>query len=108
MASIGENIKRLREQRGMSQAELARRINKTRAAVSQYESDETKPRMGVVEEMARVFRVPKSAIIESNVHYTMVNLMSDDERELVELYRALPPRGQQALIAGLRDYTESA
>ena len=34
--------------------------------------------------------------------------VSEDEKELVELYRALPPRGQQALIAGLRDYTESA
>ena len=42
------------------------------------------------------------------VHYSVVSLYSEDEKELVELYRALPPRGQPALIAGLRDYTESA
>lgn len=43
-----------------------------------------------------------------DVHYSVVSLYSEDEKELIELYRALPPRGQQALIAGLRDYTESA
>ena len=108
MSSIGENIRDLREKNDMSQAELAAKIGKSRAAVSQYEHGDTIPRMGVIEEMARVFRVPKSEIIESNVNYMMVNLMSDDERELIELYRALSPRGQQALMSGLRDYIESA
>lgn len=106
MAAIGENIKNLREKNGMSQAELAAKIGKSRAAVSQYEHGETIPRMGVIEDMAHVFGVKKSAIIESRVDFGFVSLASDDERELVEFYRMLPTKSQHALIAGLRDYFE--
>lgn len=61
MSSIGANIKNLREQHGMSQNELAAKIGKSRAAISQYEHGNTIPRMGVIEDMARVFGVKKSA-----------------------------------------------
>lgn len=36
--------------------------------------------------------------------YAVVNLWSDSERELIELYRALPEKGKRALLAGLREY----
>ena len=106
MATIGENIKKLREQQGMSQAELAAKIGKSRTAIWQYERGDTIPRMGAIEELARVFGVKKSAIIESRVDYGFVNLMSDDEKELVELYRELPSKAQRALLAGLKEYVK--
>ena len=104
MATIGENIKKLREKNGMSQSELAAKIGKSRTAVWQYERGDTIPRMGAIEEMARVFGVKKSAIIESRTEYGFLNLATDDERELVELYRQLPTKAQRALLAGLREY----
>ncbi len=104
MATIGENIKKLREQNGMSQSELAAKIGKSRTAVWQYERGDTIPRMGAIEDMARVFGVKKSAIIESRTEYGFVNLLSDNEQELVELFRALPPKGQHAVLVGLRDF----
>jgi transcriptional regulator with XRE-family HTH domain len=104
MSSIGANIKNLREQCGMSQNELAAKVGKSRAAISQYEHDNTIPRMGVIEDMARVFGVKKSAIIESRTEYAFVNLANDDERELVELYRQLPTKAQKAILHGLREY----
>lgn len=63
MASIGKNIRTLRENAGMSQDQLGERIGKTRSAVSQYESDKIVPRMGVIEEIAHVFDVSKSELI---------------------------------------------
>lgn len=104
MASIGENIKKLREEKGLSQAELARLINKTRAAISQYENGDTTPRMGVIEDMASVFGVKKSAIIESHYEYGSVRLWTNDENELVELFRKLDTKAQHALLAGMREY----
>ena len=50
MSSIAENIKKLRESHGWSKAELARMIGKTRPAISQYESGQTIPRMGTIED----------------------------------------------------------
>lgn len=104
MATIGENIKKLREKNGMSQSELAAKIGKSRTAVWQYERGDTIPRMGAIEEMARVFGVKKSAIIENRTDYGFLNLVTDDERELIELYRQMSTKAQRALIVGLRDY----
>lgn len=110
MASIGENIKRLREENGLSQAELASKIGKTRAAVSQYEHDKTIPRMGVIENMCAVFGVKKREIVENNVTYAVVSLNDDltkEEQELVKLYRALSQKGKHAVLVGLRDFANT-
>ncbi|WP_303202521.1 LexA family protein [Raoultibacter timonensis] len=63
MASISNNIKRLREKADMSQEELGAKLGKTRSAISQYESGKIIPRMGVIEDLATLFRVQKSEII---------------------------------------------
>ncbi|MBR2296808.1 MAG: helix-turn-helix transcriptional regulator, partial [Clostridia bacterium] len=41
--AIGENIKRLRKQKGITQEKLAEAINVSVAAVSKWERDETYP-----------------------------------------------------------------
>ena len=108
MASIGENIKNLREKNGWSQADLAAKIGKTRSAISQYEHNDTTPRMGVIEDLARVFGVKKRDIIEQSITYAIVSLendLSNDEIELIKLFRQLPQKGKRSLIAGLREYT---
>lgn len=63
MSTIGENIQKLRESADLSQTQLGSKIGKTRSAVSQYESGKIIPRMGVIEDLATVFRVSKSEII---------------------------------------------
>lgn len=101
MATIGGNIKRLRLQAGWSQGQLASRIGKTRAAISQYESDVYAPRMGVIEDLAAVFGVSKSSILETN---DTDKTLSPLETELIDLYRHLSASAKRALLVGLRDY----
>ena len=61
---IGKNIRRLRKQRGMSQEELARELDVSRAAVTQWETGWSKPRMGTIERLSTFFGVSKSEIID--------------------------------------------
>lgn len=63
MSDISYAIVKLREKNGMSQQQLADKLGKTRSAVSQYESGKIVPKMGVIEDLARIFGVPKSEII---------------------------------------------
>ena len=98
MRDIGKNIKQLRESKGMSQGELAKVINRTRSAVSQYESGSTVPRMGVIEDLAAFFCVPKSAILGENV----ISTLSGNEKELVEIMRSLTPEGRKQLMVYAR------
>ena len=98
--TIGQNIRRLRTEAGLSQAELARMIGKTRSMISQYESDMNAPRMGTVEKLAAALRCSKSEIIEdrgTSYTYTYVDL-GTDERRLVALYRAMNSRDKAVLM----------
>ena len=61
--SIGENIKSLRESRGLTQAQLGDAVGVSDKAVSTWESGKREPRMGVVEKLAVFFNVPKSVLL---------------------------------------------
>lgn len=62
--SIASNIKRLRIDAGLSQAELGKIAGVTDKAVSTWEVGQKTPRMGAVEKMAAYFGVAKSAILD--------------------------------------------
>lgn len=55
---IGESLTRVREVRGMSQAELARRLRLTRQSVSQYENNANAPSFETLGALASELRVP--------------------------------------------------
>lgn len=98
---IGENIKRLRESRGMTQEEMGAIADVSAMAVSQWENGRAVPRMGAVERIARYFGVTKSELIEdSGVDYATMRLddLSTDERELLDIYRSLDTRARHDLL----------
>ena len=64
--SIGDNIKRLRTSRGMSQAELGQIAGVSDKAVSTWESNIKVPRMGALEKISQYFGIPKSAILDDS------------------------------------------
>ena len=65
--TMGERIKMLREQRGITQNELAEICKVSDKAVSTWENGRNIPRMGAIQRMADYFGIPKSAIIENIV-----------------------------------------
>ena len=62
--SIAENIKRIRAEHGLSQAELGKTAGVSDKAVSTWELGLKTPRMGAVEKMANYFGITKSAIVD--------------------------------------------
>ena len=61
---IAENIKRLRLENGMSQAEFGAIAGVTDKAVSTWETGAKEPRMGAIQKIADHFHISKSDIIE--------------------------------------------
>ena len=57
-STIGEVIRKLREEAGISQARLARLLGVTHASVAQWESGRNHPRHKHIEKMAAIFGVP--------------------------------------------------
>ena len=62
--SIAENIKRIRLEHGLSQAELGKISGVSDKAVSTWELGIKVPRMGAVEKMANYFGIAKSEIVD--------------------------------------------
>ena len=93
---IGDNIRTLRLAHNMTQEELGKRLGLTAMAISQWENGRAVPRMGAVEDMASLFGVKKSAIID-DVTYTTVTLSSDED-ELLSIFRSMDSRARADLL----------
>ena len=102
MGNIGENIKKYREMRGLSQEQLADMVGKTRSAISQYESGKIIPRMGAVEDLADALGVKKSEITSTSISYFMVNTdecITHDDHELMSLFHKMDDAQQAVLLS---------
>lgn len=97
--SIGTNIKRYREQAGMTQAELANKMGISDKTISSWEIDRTEPKMGKVEQLARVLGCQKSDIIGAD---GKAETLSAEEKALMADYRMLSSEGKKSV----RDYME--
>lgn len=54
MPTLGEQLKALRVKKGMTQEQLAQKLNTTKAAISRYEKDQRQPRLEQISEIARI------------------------------------------------------
>ncbi len=57
MQYFGERLRQLRRARGMTQQELAQKLNMTKASVSAYETSGKYPSVEVLRKLAELFRV---------------------------------------------------
>lgn len=61
---IAGQIRTLRTDAGMTQEQLANKLGVTRATVTQWESGWSKPRMGKVEQLSKIFNVSISELVD--------------------------------------------
>ena len=82
--TIGSRIARLREQNGLSQADLAKRMNISRAGVQSWECGENYPSTDNLISLAKIFHVSTDYLLDINATKT-VNLdnYSSDEQGIV-------------------------
>ncbi|MGM9608279.1 MAG: helix-turn-helix transcriptional regulator [Oscillospiraceae bacterium] len=63
MAKINETLRQLRQERGLTQEEVAERVGLTRQAVSGYEAGRTQPGLDVLQRLADIYQVELTDII---------------------------------------------
>lgn len=81
---ISDNIKRLRENMGLSQAALARKLGVTRASVNAWEMELSSPTAAYLVEMAQLFHTTTDDILGlSQEEQISLRDMNDQEKRLV-------------------------
>ncbi len=63
---VGENIKKLRKEKGMTQKNLADALFVTAQAVSRWENGEVEPSITTISQIAKLFNVPLELLINTN------------------------------------------
>lgn len=89
-----ENLRRLRLESGMTQAELAAKLGVTQGTITQYENGWSEPRMGKIGEIAKIFNVSLSDLIyaeTSNEKLVDLDLFLSPDESFVQ-GRSIPDR----------------
>lgn len=108
--SIASNIKRLREDHGLTQAQFGAIAGVTDKAVSTWESGIKEPRMGAVQKLCDYFGISKGDILLDEQDISLLGSapkekpaqadeLTPDERAMLAAIRALPDAKRQALLA---------
>ena len=97
--SLGDQIRRRREDIGLSRAELADRLGVSRSAVGNYETGISTPKEDVLLRLFDALGVDPNYLYQDSFRQEPFLPGSDEERALLEKYRALPLVGRQTVHA---------
>lgn len=102
--SFGEQLRRRREELGMSRDALAEKLGVSRSAIGNYETGVSTPKEDVLLRLFDALRVDPNYLYEGSFRHAFV--CSGEERRMVEKYRALPLAGRQMIHSVLDSLTE--
>ncbi len=93
---IGQKIRALRQDRKLTQQELAKLVGVTDKAVSTWENGTKTPRMGVIEKLADYFGVSKAYLVDDNI--TFSSLLPEDIQKIDGIVPV--PHGKSVPVIG--------
>lgn len=98
---IGNRIRMYRKESGLTQEQLADKINVTKSRVSNWEQGINRPDADILADICRALNVSPSSLLD--VHLSADDL-SDQERKVIQAYRT-KTEVQQAvdILLGIKD-----
>ncbi len=120
--SIGDKIKALRKENGLTQKKLGELSNTSETTIKQYELGKRQPRIEQLEKIADALNVSVSILIDNNtlnITNDMLQLFADSditseqsgptttqEHYLISKFRNLNDKGQQKTIDYVEDISQ--
>lgn len=99
MSKISKNVKQLRQERGMTQDDLAGKLFVTRQAISSWENDRTQPDVHMLGKLREVFGVSIEELLYGKKRNTALELEKPDyTKTLITVFSVL---GSILITAGL-------
>lgn len=76
--NISLNLKRLMNDHNINNSELSKKLGVSESTVGKWLLEKSIPRMGVIEQIASLFKVQKSEILESGYNVTLKGIKKSD------------------------------
>ena len=102
--SFGEQLRKRREELGMSRDALAEALGVSRSAIGNYETGVSVPKEDVLLRMFDALRIDPNYLYQGSFRHAFT--CTDEERRMVEKYRVLPLSARQlvhTILEGLSD-----
>ncbi|WP_255763145.1 helix-turn-helix domain-containing protein [Clostridium butyricum] len=80
---MGERIKLLRKEQGITQDQLAEYINVSRSSVNGYENDGVEPSLNVLVKIADKFNVSLDYLLERTEEKYNINILDTDTKDFL-------------------------
>lgn len=93
--SFGENLKRIRTEKGISQGELAQRLGMHASHVSRYERDQTAPSIEVLKKIAEALTVSADELLYGSTDKRSKSIIKDND--LLQLFGRVQQLDKQQL-----------
>ncbi len=106
--AIGERIRDIRRQRGITQEGLAEAVGVSRSAVAQWETGRAGQVTGNLTRVADVLGVHVAVLLGANPRGAPPSKLSADEMALLRLYREAPAKDRQELLRAARRLGKAA
>lgn len=102
--SFADNIKRLRLQDGLLQAQLAKALGVSKSTVSMWETGERTPTLETLEEIADYFNVDLNTLWADDKKPATIegDGLTAEEQEVIRTLRSAPPDVVRHLMAFLK------
>ena len=104
--TIADNIKRLREQYGLTQAELGDIAGVSDKAVSTWENGTAEPRMGAIEKIAQHFNITKGSLVDDDLNNGQQPSYYIDQETVAKVQEIYEDSGARILLDAKRDLTQ--
>ncbi len=86
MFDLGALIKTLRLEKGLSQAQLGKKIDRSDSVVSQYETNAKTPSPEVLIKLSEIFRVPLDNLVGNTPkEAVIIHGLSEAQKQLIKL-----------------------
>lgn len=100
--AFSNRLRQAREQLGLTQGELAKRLGCTKSAIGNYENGVSSPKEEILLKLFDVLEVDPNFLFQDSFSLSDVSL-SFEETNLIKKYRALDERGKSAVLATLNN-----
>ena len=102
--SLSENIKKARIRQKMTQEQLAKRLNKSKNVISNWERGDNKPDAESILQLCTILKMDPNTLLDWT--YTEKYHLSLDEQNLIENYRDIEEWQKETLKSVLNDFVE--
>lgn len=95
---LGDNILKLRKQKGLSQEQLGEQVNVTRQTISNWELGETNPNPEQLKLLSKVLNISIDELLDNEVREVLMNKVSNTEKLAGIIIKILKVLGILAII----------